>query len=282
MATATNSVSTKVRGMAFYRRRHIDGQSTNKQLRPMVFGSVISSPRGSLSLQQALNLANIYLENARKTPDPKLALVLCHDTEVSLSHVKKVAKHVEDNTMREGIASAYIGLGELLHEQGHQDEAQAFYKKSEKWGGRVHKSGRPTLHSRPESIVPSTKKALHSTADTTIDTPSQSSSQLSRNTRQPVGSATISRSIFSTNVRPHAIAFIPPEPDSRLTDTIQLGCCLGLLQSSYEPDDILDTAVRNWLLATRNEPDERDRLNSLATNVIRAFKRDEFCSIYAT
>ena len=36
--------------------------------------------------------------------------------------------------MREGIASAYIELGELLHQQGHQDEAQAFYKKSEKWG----------------------------------------------------------------------------------------------------------------------------------------------------
>ncbi|KAF9346155.1 hypothetical protein BGX34_004139, partial [Mortierella sp. NVP85] len=109
-------------------------ESTDKQLQPMVFGSVISSPRASLSLQQALELANIYLENARKTQDPKLALVLCHDTEVSLSHVKKVAKHVEDNTMREGIASAYIGLGELLHEQGLQDEAQAFYKKSEKWG----------------------------------------------------------------------------------------------------------------------------------------------------
>jgi len=77
-------------------------------------------------------------------------------------------------------------------------------------------------------------------------------------------------------VHPHAITFIPPEPDSRLTDTIQLGCCLGLLQGSYEPEDILDTAVRNWLLATKNEPDERDRLNTLATDVIRVFKRDEF------
>ena len=100
----------------------------------MVFGSVISSPRGSLSLQQALDLANIYLENARNTLDPKIALVLCHDTEVSLSHVKKVAKHVEDKAVREGIATAYVQLGELLHEQGHQNEALTFYKKSEKWG----------------------------------------------------------------------------------------------------------------------------------------------------
>jgi hypothetical protein len=101
----------------------------------MVFGNVISSPRGSLSLQQALDLANIYLENARKTQDPKLALVLCHDTEVSLSRVKKAAKHVENKIMHEGVATVYIGLGYLLNDQGHRDkEAQAFYKKSEKWG----------------------------------------------------------------------------------------------------------------------------------------------------
>jgi hypothetical protein len=100
----------------------------------MVFGNIISSPRGSLSFQQALDLANIYLENARRTSDPKLTLVLCHDTEVSLSHVKKAAKNVEDKVVREGIATVYIRLGELLLQQGHQEEAQAFYKKHEKWG----------------------------------------------------------------------------------------------------------------------------------------------------
>jgi hypothetical protein len=68
----------------------------------MVFRSIISSPLRSLSLQQTLDLANIYLENACKTPDPNVALVLCHDTEVTLSHVKKVAKNVEDKVIREG------------------------------------------------------------------------------------------------------------------------------------------------------------------------------------
>jgi len=78
-----------------------------------------------------------------------------------------------------------------------------------------------------------------------------------------------------TNVRPATIVFNPPEPDSRLSDTLQLVCCLELLQFSYEPDDILDPAARNWLMCTKNEQDERDRLESLATDVIRAFKRDE-------
>ena len=82
-------------------------------------------------------------------------------------------------------------------------------------------------------------------------------------------------SIFPRNLRPPTIAFHPPEPDSRLNDTRQLVCCLGLLQAPIELDDILDPAARNWVQVTKKEPDERDRLTTLATDVIRAFKRDE-------
>jgi hypothetical protein len=81
-------------------------------------------------------------------------------------------------------------------------------------------------------------------------------------------------------MRPPTIAFNPPEPDSRLNDTPQLVCCLALLQVSHRPDgqpgDILDPTARNWVHATKNEPDEQERLKTLATDVIRAFKRDEF------
>jgi len=69
--------------------------------------------------------------------------------------------------------------------------------------------------------------------------------------------------------------FKPPEPDARLIDTLQLACCLGLLQANCEPGDILDTTTRNWLQATKNDPDERERLMTLATGVIRVFMRDE-------
>jgi hypothetical protein len=48
------------------------------------------------------------------------------------------------------------------------------------------------------------------------------------------------------------------------------------LQANIARDDILDPAVRSWLNTTKNEPDEIERLRSLATDVIRAFKRDEF------
>jgi len=100
----------------------------------MVFGSVISSPKGSLSLQKIINLANVYLENACKSTDPEILLVLCHDAEVSLTQARKTARNTENKAMREGIATLYIGLGDLLDSHGHRNEAQAFYKKSEKWG----------------------------------------------------------------------------------------------------------------------------------------------------
>ncbi|KAI8348240.1 hypothetical protein B0O80DRAFT_429767 [Mortierella sp. GBAus27b] len=101
----------------------------------MVFGNgnIISSPR-TLSLLQVIQVASTYLDNARNATDPTVALVFCHDTETSLSQLKKVAKNADDRDTREDIAAIYIGLGKVLDTHGHQEDAQAFYKKSEKWG----------------------------------------------------------------------------------------------------------------------------------------------------
>ncbi|KAK3824938.1 MAG: hypothetical protein J3Q66DRAFT_97830 [Benniella sp.] len=47
-------------------------------------------------------------------------------------------------------------------------------------------------------------------------------------------------------------------------------------RESPETEEILDVTARNWLRVTKNEQDEQDRLKTLETDVIRAFKRDEF------
>jgi hypothetical protein len=94
----------------------------------------VSSPLGSLSPLQALNLANIYLENACNTNDPAVTLVLCHDTEVSLARAKKAAKQTANQAVLERVAVSYISLGKLLERQGHSNGAQASYKKAEKLG----------------------------------------------------------------------------------------------------------------------------------------------------
>lgn len=107
----------------------------------MVFRNIVPSRINALSLPQALELCNIYLENAYKAADPDIALVLCHDAEVVLSQAKSANKkyltNPKDNvyqTLRDGIVTAYIDLGEILQKQGYQDEALAVRKKAVKWG----------------------------------------------------------------------------------------------------------------------------------------------------
>jgi hypothetical protein len=128
--------------------------------------------------------------------------------------------------------------------------------------------------------VQSIKSALLSVADTPSDKPSPRPSLLSlsvteQGTEHGTGDIMLPQNIFPKNTRPPTVDFDPPEPDSRLESTRQLAYCLGLLQSSYEHDEILDPNARKWLQTIKDEPDEEDRLKALATDVIRAFKGDE-------
>jgi len=81
-----------------------------------------------------LVLANVYLTTASITEDPEIALVLCHDTEASLSEAKKAARRTGDQSTIERIASTYFGLGDLLKNWGYHNHAQVSYKKAEKLG----------------------------------------------------------------------------------------------------------------------------------------------------
>jgi hypothetical protein len=107
----------------------------------MVFGNIVPSYLRALSLEQALELSNMYLEYAYKTSDNDIALVLCHETEVALSQAKSASKKYSANLkdtkyqdLRKGMAAAHIDLGKLLERRGYLGEAQAICKKAEKWG----------------------------------------------------------------------------------------------------------------------------------------------------
>jgi len=87
--------------------------------------------------------------------------------------------------------------------------------------------------------------------------------------------ANILQGIFSKNVRPPAMETKLPKADEHLSTTPQLATCLSLLKYSQLLVDMLDPPAREWLHAIGNDADEQDRLKILATNVIRAFKREE-------
>jgi hypothetical protein len=100
----------------------------------MVLSNAFTSPRGNLSLQTSLGLAQMYLKCAQESTDNEAISVLCHDTKDALSQAKKVARKTKDESMNSVIAIIHNDLADLLDNQGHRDEAAAFRKKSEKWG----------------------------------------------------------------------------------------------------------------------------------------------------
>ncbi|KAF9925808.1 hypothetical protein BGZ65_007563, partial [Modicella reniformis] len=242
----------------------------------MLRSTIVPSRLGVLSLQQSLELTNVYLENAYKTTDHNIALVLCHDAEASLSQAKIAARknriHPKDSAnqvLREGIIAAYIDLGKLLETQGYQVEAEMICKKAEKWGGNAQDPGRLARDFIPNSIVHSAKDTSNSTVCSSAADPSANNQIKSRDI------ATIPPTIFAVNVGPPTSEIKLPESDERLTNTSQLACCLGLLQVSRSNDDILEPAARKWLQAIEKDTDEQERLKVMAIDVIRAFKRDE-------
>ncbi|KAF9991856.1 hypothetical protein BGZ65_013019, partial [Modicella reniformis] len=219
--------------------------------------------------KQALDLSNIYLENASKTTDHDIALALCHDAEAILYQVerssKKTLAHPKDagdKVLREGVASAYIGIGKLLDSQGYPDKAQAIYKKAEKLGGKVHELSRLEQSSSAGSLGYSGKTSLDSAATNKLAIHPLLNSSVSQHTQQ-YNIANVPSYIFPENVRPPVMEFKLPEPDERLTSTPQLACCLGLLNISLSPGDKMEPTVRSWLQIIEKDTDEQERLKAL-------------------
>ncbi|KAF9346018.1 hypothetical protein BGX34_004274, partial [Mortierella sp. NVP85] len=150
-------------------------------------GGIVSSPRGALSTQQALKLAKMYLENAHIADDGDIALVLCHDTEVSLSNAKKAARRMEDQCVIGEIGTAYVDLGKLLESRGYVNEARVSYKKAGKLGVHATKvdvqdSGRFAKTGRAGSIMSSLKATSLSTG--TSESPSSANATSLDNQRR--------------------------------------------------------------------------------------------------
>jgi len=81
--------------------------------------------------------------------------------------------------------------------------------------------------------------------------------------------------IFAKNIRPPSIQVKLPKPDARLDNTPQLVCCLGLLKIAQSRDTRLESTALKWIQAVEKDKDEQERLQGVATDVIRAFKREE-------
>ncbi|KAG0234648.1 hypothetical protein BGX31_004496 [Mortierella sp. GBA43] len=239
----------------------------------MLSRDILPAPKGALSLHQVLELCNIYLEGAFKTTDRDIGLLLCRDAEAALSRAKSAQKsfpeHLKDakyHTLRSGIAAAYVDLGKLITFLGYADVADSIRNKTVKWGGTVQDPGRLAQSFIPGFI------ASDSLGNTLATGPVDPSSVIQK---KRVVVATVPSHIFATNIQPPSIDINLPEPDERLIDTAQLACCLGLIQTVRSSTDTLDPRVYKWLQTAEKDTDEQERLHTMASGVIRAFKRDE-------
>ncbi|KAF9986015.1 hypothetical protein BGZ65_009084, partial [Modicella reniformis] len=214
----------------------------------MVFWST-SSSRGTLSIQQSLELVKVCLENARKTKDFEVASELCRNAEAALSQLRP-----KDQSLNRDIGAAYSELGKFQDSRGQSEKAQTSRKKAEQWG---------IAHS------------IKSTSISAVNIPVSKSLSHPPSLNEQSCELPVPPHIFAENVRPPTIVFHPPELAERLSDTPQLACCLGLLRVSRSLDDMLEPTARNWLQAIEKDVDEQERLKILSTDVIRAFKRDE-------
>ncbi|KAF9935866.1 hypothetical protein BGZ65_002938, partial [Modicella reniformis] len=177
-------------------------------------------------------------------------------------------KHTQDQTLREGVASACFELGQLQDHLGSSNKAQTSYKNAEKLGWHArNESQLPTQLSDPNNNNNNNLHPINGQKSSATDTAP---------IEQRLDIAIIPAHIFSENkTSPTAVVSNLPDPDGRLNSTLQLARCLGFLQASFSPDDIQDTTTRSWLQAIENDADEQKRLTSLATAVIREFTRDE-------
>ncbi|KAF9997309.1 hypothetical protein BGZ80_007039, partial [Entomortierella chlamydospora] len=85
----------------------------------------------------------------------------------------------------------------------------------------------------------------------------------------------IPQKIFDQNIIPPVIKYALPEPGERIASTPQLAYCLSLLLSSMISREEFDRNECDWLQARVDDPDEQERLQTMATDLIRAFVRDE-------
>jgi hypothetical protein len=81
--------------------------------------------------------------------------------------------------------------------------------------------------------------------------------------------------IFAENIPPPTVQVKLPGPDERLDNTPQLVCCLGLLKVAQSSDIKLEPTALKWTQAVEKDTNEQERLYGIATDVIRAFKREE-------
>ncbi|KAF9113873.1 hypothetical protein BGX27_000629 [Mortierella sp. AM989] len=244
-----------------------------------MFNRLFSS-KNSLSPQESLDLARLHLENARKEKRPKMAMALCNNANDLLSDMKRtikksqISQSVSDQTLWDEVAVVYFEHGQVLDSLGQRNKAQVSYQKVADWGGRIQDSNQLILSKGPYNTQHLAKDGGTSPVVTST-TQSPSSPPLLGGIGPVLDTEPVFPQFFTGDMRQPVVESKLPKAGEILRDTTQLTYSLSLLQSSPLPENELGQAARDWLKTKRVDPSEQERLQSLATDVVRSLGQDE-------
>ncbi|KAG0014915.1 hypothetical protein BGZ80_010150 [Entomortierella chlamydospora] len=81
--------------------------------------------------------------------------------------------------------------------------------------------------------------------------------------------------IFDQNTSPPVVKYDLPDVEGQVDSTPQLAYCLSLLDPSLIPKESISDIESEWSQARVNDSDEQNRLRTMASDLIRAFIRDD-------
>ncbi|KAF9345391.1 hypothetical protein BGX26_003171 [Mortierella sp. AD094] len=240
--------------------------------------NLFSSPSSRLPLEDVIEITNKYLQNARKESNPTKAYQLCKDAKSQIKVAEKIfaAKKVKGPATNDGIANAYYEHGELLDKLGYHEKAQKSRSKAAKWGYI------DMLTNQVMSMCQSLLTDDLPTTSSVAASRSQGNSQF--NITQPTGrnyqdiSTKVKNGLPTPNdqdVTSAVAKYALPGVGGRITSTPQLAYCLSLLHPSLMSREGLGNLEYNWIQANVDDPDGKKRLQTITTDVVRAFVRDE-------
>ncbi|KAF9997858.1 hypothetical protein BGZ80_006913, partial [Entomortierella chlamydospora] len=211
-----------------------------------------SSRTTDLSLEGTLELINEQLSNACKGRNPTKALELASNAESILKDAEHVlaSKKVKGPALSEGVANAYHERGQLLDGLGYHDKAEKSHAAL--------------------SVVPSVTSIMYrdnSKIDVTRST-------IKTTLFIRILSRSIMEKIFDQNIIPPITKYDLPEPNGGIISTPQLAYCLNLLHPSMISKEELNQNEYDWLQARIDDTDEQEQLQTMATDVIRAFVQE--------
>ncbi|KAG0198636.1 hypothetical protein BGX28_007943, partial [Mortierella sp. GBA30] len=232
-----------------------------------------------LTPKMAQELANFYLENARKSHNDIFVKEFCTRAGLALSRItkketKRLARSPEssDKIVCNGVAAAYRDQEDMWNKLGNVKKAQACLDNAKRWQHPKNKD-QVKSSSRFRKILVSIFTCGAKLVTPDPDSPGDERRNLSF--AQPDIEA------FPHNITIPLTQYRLPLSDERITSTPQLAHCLSLLSETrlsnpkaQAEDPPLTAAQVEWIKAKVNDVDEQERLRSLETRLVEAFNED--------